>query len=136
MRRCEQVDNIKCDSSNFADVISASLEQFSDEKTKEIKKILTDKSKELAENIKRDSPRRAKNGGKYAKGWVAEKDYENNLNIQYTIHNKTDYQLTHLLENGHATRNGGRVEGIPHIAPNTEAIEKEIDDEIQKTAGD
>ncbi len=129
-------DTIKCDSSNFADIISASLQEFSDEKTKEIKNIITDKSKELAKNIKRDSPRRAKNGGKYAKGWTAKKDYENNLNIQYTIYNKKEPSLTHLLENGHAKRNGGRVEGIPHIAPNCEAIEKEIDAEIDKTAGD
>ena len=27
-------DTIKCDSSNFADIISASLQEFSDEKTK------------------------------------------------------------------------------------------------------
>ena len=129
-------NTVKCDSSNFAETIAASLQQFSDEKTKEIKDIITDKSKELASNIKRDSPRRKTNGGKYAKGWIATKDYENNLNIQYTIHNKTDYQLTHLLENGHALRNGGRVEGIPHIAPNCEKIEKEIDEEIGKTAGE
>jgi len=129
-------DTVKCDSSNFADTITASLQQFSDEKTKEIKNIITDKSKELAENIKRDSPRRKTNGGKYAKGWQATKDFENNLNIQYTIHNKTDWQLTHLLENGHAKKDGGRVEGIPHIAPNCEKAEKEIDAAIEMTAGE
>lgn len=129
-------DTVKCDSSNFADTITASLQQFSDEKTKEIKNIITDKSKELAENIKRDSPRRKTNGGKYAKGWTAKKDFENNLNIQYTIFNRAEPSLTHLLENGHAKKDGGRVEGIPHIAPNTEKIEKEIDKEIEKTAGD
>lgn len=130
-------DTVKCDSSNFAETIAASLQQFSDEKTKEIKNIITDKSKELAENIKRDSPKRKTKGGKYAKGWTAKKDYENNLNIQYTIYNKSsEASLSHLLENGHAKRNGGRVEGIPHIAPNTERIEKEIDEEIDKTAGE
>lgn len=130
-------DTVKCDSSNFADTITASLQQFSDEKTKEIKNIITDKSKALAENIKRDSPRRKTNGGKYAKGWTQKKDYESNLNIQYTIFNRgSQASLSHLLENGHANRDGGRVEGIPHIAPNTEKIEKEIDEAIEMTAGE
>lgn len=135
------MSDFKCDYKNFADTISASLQEFSDEKSKEVKEVISQKSVELAKNISADSPKRNKKVGKrklnaYAKGWVADKQYENSLNINYIIHNKDQYQLTHLLENGFATRDGGRVEGRPHIAPNCDKIEQEIEQEIEKKAAE
>jgi hypothetical protein len=129
----------KCDYSNFAETIANSLQEFSDEKMREVKEVITQKAKELADNISKDSPKRNKKVGnrilnRYSKGWKADKEYENNLNISYVVHNKSDPQLTHLLENGFATRDGGRVEGHPHIEPNCEKIEQEIEQEIEKKA--
>ena len=51
---------------------------------------------------------------KYNRGWTVKKTKRDKT---ATIHNATDYQLTHLLEKGHATRNGGRTQAFTHIAP-------------------
>ena len=62
----------------------------------------------------------------YRLGWaVTEADYR--TGHRYTVWNKTNWQLTHLLENGHFITN--RTDGIkwvsprPHIRPTYDRIE-------------
>ena len=54
------------------------------------------------------------------------------------IHNRTDYQLTHLLEKGHILKRGGRTLGrVPakvHIAPVEERAIKNLEEAIEKIA--
>ena len=48
------------------------------------------------------------------------------------VHNRKHYQLAHLLENGHALKNGGRASAFPHIAPVAEKAEDELLSIIKK----
>lgn len=66
---------------------------------------------------------------KYNRGWTVKKTKRDKT---ATIHNATDYQLTHLLEKGHAKVNGGRTRAFPHIAPVAEKCEDELLRNIRK----
>lgn len=66
---------------------------------------------------------------KYDRGWTVKKTKRDKT---ATIHNATDYQLTHLLEKGHAKVNGGRTRAFPHIAPVAEKCEDELLKNIRK----
>ena len=66
---------------------------------------------------------------KYNRGWTVKKTKRDKT---ATIHNATDYQLTHLLEKGHAKVHGGRTRAFPHIAPVAEKCEDELLKNIRK----
>ena len=68
--------------------------------------------------------------GDYRTGWRAKK-----VKGKWVVHNATDYQLTHLLEKGHALAGGGRAKAYPHIKPVEEEMIKEFEEEIRDVLG-
>ncbi|MBR2587515.1 HK97 gp10 family phage protein [Candidatus Saccharibacteria bacterium] len=63
------------------------------------------------------SPRRP-GGGDYARGWTMERIRGGLAGSEgWRVKNEDHYELTHLLENGHAKVNGGRVRARVHISP-------------------
>ena len=73
------------------------------------------------------------NDRKYSKSWdkrIVKNPSTGMYNV--TIYNKKHYRLTHLLEKGHALKNGGRTRAFPHIAPTQDHMDKRIVEEITK----
>ena len=97
----------------MANAIAKELTNWSQEVADATKDECKKVADETVATLKTTSPKRT---GRYARGWREKTSFEDRSNIRVTVYN-VRYQLTHLLENGHAKVNGGRVSGIPHIAP-------------------
>lgn len=69
----------------------------------------------------------------YNKGWkVMQTKTDKRYHKKATIHNATHYQLTHLLEKGHALVKGGHTAAFTHIAPVAEKCDDELGRVIKK----
>lgn len=121
------------DMSEVEKAVSDILEEFGDKAQEVIAQSLEQVGKDTASELQNTSPKRP-GGGDYAKGWKYQNDTrkKNKGGHKMTVYNEKHYYLTHLLENGHAKVNGGRVEGIPHIAPAQDKAEKEVIELITK----
>ena len=116
------------------------LKQYTDSVTQGVLKAVEEVSNEAVPLLKAASPikRYGKNAGRYAKGWKAEKRTgSTSTRLLYSVHNKTDYQITHLLEHGHKIvgRNGsviGSVAPRVHIAPINEETQKNLEKKIEE----
>lgn len=115
------MDTVKID--GLADAIMKELTEYNQEVTDGLKKDIRTVAKECAKEIRINSP---KDTGEYAKSWGTKVLYEGTDDIRISVYNKKHYQLTHLLEYGHAKVNGGRVSGKPHIRPAEEHAEQNL----------
>ena len=117
--------------------ISSQVKDALDEYSVEFKRAVNNSfdvvAKKGVTQLKENSPKKT---GDYAKGWDIVREKNRNGINDVTIRNKTDYQLTHLLENGHVIVNAkgtfGRTSPIKHIAPVEEFCETELPAEIER----
>ena len=118
---------------NLASEIMKALEEFSDFTEEAVDKGVSETADEAVKELRNAHPPGSGKYGswdkKYNKGWTVKKTKRDKT---ATIHNATDYQLTHLLEKGHALKNGGRTQAFPHIAPVAEKCEDALVKNIQK----
>lgn len=69
--------------------------------------------------------------GQYKRGWRVQKD-DRRVGTSSVVYNQINPGLTHLLEHGHATRNGSRrTFPQPHIGPAEEKVIRDFENEVK-----
>lgn len=104
--------------------IAKALQTYTVEVSEGMERAKIEAANEGVKELKQTSPKRT---GAYARSWGRKKS-----NTAQVIHNRRHYQLTHLLEKGHATRNGGRTQAQVHIAPAEDKVVKSYEEKIEK----
>lgn len=115
----------------LASAVELELQGYSDEVRKELAAAYKKIGAACVKKLRETSPKRF---GGYAKNW-AQKVTISDSQVSVSVYNKKYAGLTHLLENGHAKSSGGRVEGIPHIAPVQEWADEEALDAAANILG-
>lgn len=108
------------------------LNEIMEEVSKNVEGVLKTQSlavaKECVQKLRNTSPKKT---GDYARGWKVSTQGKD-----YVVHNATDYQLTHLLENSHVIRNKkgtyGRSTPHKHIKPVEEWAIDELPQRIER----
>ncbi len=105
------------------------LNEYAMEVTDEVNEAAKQTAEIVTKALKNSSPKKT---GKYGRSWDKKAEGSTFFDKNYVIFNKKHYRLTHLLEFGHATVNGGRVEAIPHIKQAEDIGIKTFEEEIRK----
>lgn len=112
------------------------LENYVEDIEEDVEDTMNAVIKEAKQELVQTSPRSGiARDTKYYKGWAIKNGGRTRKRKYYSkvIWNKTNYQLTHLLENGHHKRDGtGWVEAKPHIGKVQEKYGTQFADLLEK----
>ena len=106
------------------------LEEYGDNVQENVNEIVSEMSKQGAKAVKGQARSTFGGTGRYASGWTSQVE-TGRVSAQGTIYTRDVPGLPHLLEHGHALRNGGRTAGRVHIATVEEKLVKEFESKVR-----
>lgn len=120
------------DINDLANAIMDAMLEYTEEVEEAIPQIVDSTADAMVKEIRAAAPKRT---GKYAKGWtVRSLGGRARSKEGYTklVCNPKWYSIAHLVEYGHAKRNGGRVSGKSHIRPACDKLLPEFERKIEE----
>lgn len=141
-------NKVSCSIDDLSNEIMKALKDYKEDITEDVKELSNQIIKEATNELKSISPRSSKkvylrkwsvqgdsdwqNPGDYAKSWVSKNGQKMKDVFSKMAYNKNHYRLTHLLEFGHANRDGSRTEAIPHIRKTEDKYREKFEQELEK----
>lgn len=116
---------------DFVGAIISSIAEYTRDVREEIDNITEEVAKETKNVVKEKEGSFKDRRPKYRKSLSVKIEKQTLGNKKATIYAKAPhYRLTHLLEHGHATVNGGRTRAFPHWKPAEDYAIKEYEKRI------
>lgn len=117
------MSNIDCTIEHLNEIIVGALDEYNRQVVKDVKKQTKKAMKDLVANTKADAPVGQGWNGHYRDDIGSRKEKEDDQSLVMMWYVKTgNYRLSHLLNNGHALRDGGRYQGTNFIGKNVDRI--------------
>lgn len=95
-------ENVRID--QLAAAVMDGLKEYADLATEDLKKAVRKAGTSVKKDIQENAP---KDTGDYGKSWTVKRIKESANSLELVVHSRNRYQLSHLLEFGHARRGGG-----------------------------
>lgn len=125
------MNTIRVRPENFEKAVRDLIVKYGDEATEITTQAAKTAARKTVSDLKSQSP--VGNSGKYARGWSHKAQKGGVASYSDTVYNRTDYQLTHLLEKPHATGKGGHYPSKKdHTGIIARIEEKQVNDFIEE----